>query len=165
MVWSFLGAHSEDASDEVVTNDVNEVAAVAEKEQEEVADLDEEEKAVRVVIDAVKKDHGFWIPGLSTVIPLVIEADGTRVFEITTTDSISVMPLESESIIRNSYGSLTETPRLVDGVEASDIIGTSAKDGSEIRYLLIKDSDNLYFLRGSNEFLDNVITKMEIAQE
>ncbi len=120
-------------------------------EEESTLETDEEEVTINPGI-------GFWIPQLETsdfTKTVALDSDDVTI-GFSDEDSISIMSEESESIIRNSLGVDAEEPLEIDGIPATKITGTSAKDGSTVYYILMPFDDSLYFMRGTNDFLTDV---------
>jgi len=71
-------------------------------------------------------------------------------------NTISIMPESYLGIVKNSIGILNEETIKIDGLDAQKITGTSAKDGSQTEMLILNKDSELYVIKGSSEFLNNL---------
>lgn len=127
--------------------------------------IEEAAKEVVASPQTITEEYGFYITALESPGNITItELDGTTVYEIDADNAISVMPAADRSIIVNSYGADLEEEVEVDGVPATRYTGTSAKDGSVVNYLLITVGEDLYFVRGTEAFLEQVEEELVFAK-
>ncbi|MFH0819037.1 MAG: hypothetical protein V1898_03525 [Patescibacteria group bacterium] len=71
-------------------------------------------------------------------------------------NTISIMPQELEGMVRSSLGAIKEEHIVVAGKEAVRLTGESAKDGSSVTFVLLKNQDKLYHFKGADAFIDNL---------
>lgn len=70
--------------------------------------------------------------------------------------SITVMPESYESMVINSIGSIAEEEVVLGGKTAKKVTGASAKDGSPISFILLKNAGQLYQFQGGDNFLSHL---------
>lgn len=70
--------------------------------------------------------------------------------------SITVMPESYESMVINSIGSIAEEEVVLGGKTATKVTGASAKDGSPISFILLKNAGQLYQFQGGDNFLSHL---------
>lgn len=108
-------------------------------------------------------EFGFWIPEMSESVSATTSDDGETVtLDFGGNNIISSMPLETESIIQGSYSTKTEDEITIGGYSGKRITGISAKDGSEVNYMLIPTDEQLLFVRGEVEFIDGVEAHLKL---
>lgn len=107
---------------------------------------------------------GFWIPGLQADPPNYTQtiSDKTTTYDFGDGNAASVMPQESLSMVTGSLGNITEEKIVVDGYDAARLTGTSPKDGSQVSYIIIKNADSSFLLRGDDAFLTKAEKQMKI---
>lgn len=71
--------------------------------------------------------------------------------------TVTVMPEENEGIVMHSFGSTKVEDIKVGSVPAQKITGSSAKDGSEVVYILLKHEGLLYEFQGKDAFLNDTV--------
>jgi len=103
---------------------------------------------------------GFTLNGFSGL----PEAQGTMTsFDLGDGNTLVVMSLDDEGMVRNSYGATTEEEVVVSGEPAKLITGSSAKDGSKVKIVLMEYNEKLLFFKGSTDFLNNLSNVIEFT--
>lgn len=71
-------------------------------------------------------------------------------------NSINVMPVDYEGMVKNSIGNVSEEIVTIDSVEGLKVIGSSPKDGSPTLMYLIKQAGVLYVFKGNPAWLNSL---------
>lgn len=71
-------------------------------------------------------------------------------------NSLNIMPLSYEGMVRNSIGSSAEETVTVGGVPGVKLTGSSAKDGSTVSLILVQYNNRLYHFAGNDSFLSSL---------
>lgn len=71
-------------------------------------------------------------------------------------NTLNVMPDSYEGIVKNSVGITKEEVFEVAGVTGVKYTGSSAKDGTETVFIIVKKGGNLYHFQGNSDFFNNL---------
>ena len=89
------------------------------------------------------------------------EVEGITTISFGQGNYAAIMSPDMEGIVTESAPPLSEEKlTLDDTIEARLILGSSAKDGSEVTYILFTYKDNLYEFAGDANFLDKVVNTL-----
>ncbi len=162
-----VNANSSEAKAGVIDNQAEESRGPAEVGDQEATTEDESAEAElegevtpSTVVD--QSEAVFNAATITSSSYTITETSDTTVYNYEGDNAISVMPKSSESIVRNSLSVNQELPFTVNGHSGSQIIGQSLKDGSAITYLLITEGETMFFVRGTDEFLQEVKTNFRL---
>jgi len=75
---------------------------------------------------------------------------------------LSVMSDEMEGLLRNSISVEKESTLEINGVAATKLEGSSAKDGSLINIIIIKKENKLYSLRGIGSNFNEIVASFKL---
>ena len=71
-------------------------------------------------------------------------------------NSVNIMPLDYEGMVRNSIGVKNEETIVVGGVPGKKLTGSSAKDGAAVNLILVQYKNRLYHFSGNDSYLNNL---------
>lgn len=111
--------------------------------------------------DAIE-EYGFWVPALNQSTPKKTSQGDTTSYDFGSGNAVSIMSQDAKTMVTASLSNTKEEPLTIDGYTATRVTGVSAKDGSQVIYLLIDVDEQLYFVRGTEQFRDSVETEMQL---
>lgn len=122
-----------------------------------------ENEAIPISIDKIMSQTGFWIDLLEDSSNYTKSGEGDITsYSFTTENTVTVMPLGSESMVKEGFSPISEENITIDGSPATKITAASPKDGTEIQYILISGPVHVYMIRGTQDFLQQVEENIKI---
>jgi hypothetical protein len=74
-------------------------------------------------------------------------------------DKLTVMNENMEPAVKEAISVQSNVEAIVDGIQGEEITATSAKDGSEVNLILVKNDGKLFHFQGTTEFLKKIKTE------
>lgn len=132
------------------------------EEDEETEESAESTEGAEATDEPTYEEAPFTTPSGETEEVTATQEEETTVYEFGNENAVTIMPTGSEDLLLAHVGNISEEAITVDGRPARRITGTSAKDGSEVTYIIVDDGDQIYFIRGTAAFLQEAETQMDL---